>query len=78
MRFAMHWSLCNQPAAGLKSLRLCLAIGLLPTMSPAGSMEHSGSVPSVPVSLGSGPLPSLKEEDFEVRNACQCIWVSPL
>ena len=29
-------------------------------------MERSGSVPSGILSMGSGPLPSLKEEDFEV------------
>ena len=43
--------------------------GLLPTLSPAGSMERSGSVPSGPLSLGSGPLPSLPEEDFDVSQA---------
>ncbi len=57
-----------QPKACLQPLKTsCFAAGLLPTLSPAGSMERSGSVPSGILPMASGPLPSLKEEDFEVR-----------
>ena len=48
------------------SIRGVSCTGLLPTLSPAGSMERSGSVPSGPRPLGSGPLPSLHEQEFKV------------
>ena len=63
-----HVMMRTWPVSSVCSLftALHLAAGLLPTLSPAGSMERSGSVPLGPLSMGSGPLPSLKEEDFEV------------
>ncbi len=50
----------------LKKAALHSCAGLLPTLSPAGSMERSGTVPPSLLPLRSGPLPSLQEKAFEV------------
>ena len=48
------------------TMKVATCAGLLPTLSPASSMERSGSVPPGLSPLGSGPMPSLQEEAFEV------------